>query len=368
MLDPSAGASGASVGRPTPAAEVNADCGLEGLRPHATTGRTTMNSFTSFDGARIAYHDEGDGPPVILLHGFAVNGLGQYGHIDRLRPAFEAAKAWLREMLGAEPPTPDLPAEGRPGLIARLREAGARVLAPDLRGFGASDKSHDPAAYAHSALARDVLALADHLGLDAVDVLGFSMGAVTAAKLLALGAPRVKSAILAGVAQYILEGEVMELPENFPMGDVPRLTLRAHSEAVANSLACDETVPGNPGSAYLKLMRALGNDPKALAAVLRGDGVEQVSPEALHKVQIPVLVLNGREDVANQAVGRLVEVFPNGRSAACDGDHHTTPWCPSFQQAVVDFFEAQWRSRGVSFPCRGARVEGYEVRRATGCS
>jgi pimeloyl-ACP methyl ester carboxylesterase len=316
-----------------------------------------MKSFPSFDGTRIAYHDEGEGPAVILLHGFAVDGLGQYGHIDRLRPAFEAARAWLREMLGAEPPQPDLPAEGRPGLIARLREAGARVLAPDQRGFGASDKSHDPAVYAHSALARDVLALADHLGLDAVDVLGFSMGAATAAKLLALGAPQVKSAILAGVAQYILEGEVMELPENFPLADLPKpLTLRAHTEAVANSLACDETIPGNPGSAYLKLMRAMGNDPRALAAVLRGDGVEQVSPEALHKVEIPVLVLNGREDMANQAVGRLLEVFPNARSATCDGDHHSTPWQPSFQQAVVDFFEAQWRSRGLSFPGRGARV------------
>ena len=261
-------------------------------------------------------------------------------------------------MLGAEPPMPDPPAEGRPGLIARLREAGARVLAPDLRGFGASDKPHDPSAYGHSALARDVLALADHLGLEAVDVLGFSMGAVTAAKLLALGAPQVKSAILAGVAQYILEGEVMELPENFPMGDRPKPpTMREHAEAVANSLACEETGPGNPGSAYLNLMRAMGNDPKALAAVLRGDGVEQVSREALHQVQIPVLVLNGREDVANQAVGRLLEVFPNARFAACDGDHHTTPWYPSFQQAVVDFFAEQWRARGIRFRGPQAGVE-----------
>jgi len=36
-----------------------------------------MNTFTSFDGIRIAYHDEGAGPAVILLHGFGVDGLGQ---------------------------------------------------------------------------------------------------------------------------------------------------------------------------------------------------------------------------------------------------------------------------------------------------
>jgi pimeloyl-ACP methyl ester carboxylesterase len=317
-----------------------------------------MNRFTSFDGTRITYHDEGEGPAVILLHGFAVDALGQYGHLDRLRPIFEAAKAWLREMLGAVPPMPEPPAEGRPGLIARLREAGARVVALDQRGFGASDKPHDPAAYAHSALARDVLALIDHLRLDAADVLGFSMGAVTAAKLLALGAPQVRSAILAGVGQYILDGEVMELPENFPMADAPKpLTLRAHSEAVASALACDETVPGNLGSAYLNLMRALGNDPKALAAVLRGDGAEPVSPAALHKVQVPVLVLNGREDLANQAVGRLPEVLPNARKAACDGDHHSAPWYPSFQQAVVDFFAEQWRARGIQLGGPQARAE-----------
>lgn len=216
-----------------------------------------------------------------------------------------------------------------------------------MRGFGASDKPHAPAAYARLALARDVVALADHLGLDAVDVLGFSLGAVTAAKLLALSAPQFKSAVLAGIAQYILDGEVMELPENFPMADAPQpLTLRAHMEAQANFMEYDDTIPG-PASPYLKLVRAMGNDPKALAAVLRGDSAEQVSPEALKKVRIPVLVLNGREDVANKAVGRLLEVLPNVRFAACDGDHHSTPWYPSFQQAVVDFFTEQWQTRGV---------------------
>ena len=60
-----------------------------------------MKSFTSFDGTRIAYHDEGEGPAVILLHGFAVDGLGQYGHLDRLRrpsrrPRRGCARCWGR--------------------------------------------------------------------------------------------------------------------------------------------------------------------------------------------------------------------------------------------------------------------------------
>jgi hypothetical protein len=71
-----------------------------------------------------------------------------------------------------------------------------------------------------------------------------------------------------------------------------------------------------------------------------------VSAEKLRKVNVPVLVLNGKADVANQAVGRLLEVIPKARSAACDGDHQTTPWYPSFQQAVVAFLQEQWRGRG----------------------
>jgi len=178
-------------------------------------------------------------------------------------------------------------------------------------------------------------------------VLGFSLGAVTAAKLLALGDARVKSAVLAGVGQYILDGEVMDLPESFPMGDTPQpLSLRAHMEAQAAALEYDDTVPGSPASPYMRLVRAMGNDPQALAAVLRGDSAEQVSPEALRQVRLPVLVLNGREDVANKAVGRLLEVLPNARFVVCDGDHHTTPWYPSFQQEAVDFLTDQWPSRG----------------------
>jgi len=68
-----------------------------------------------------------------------------------------------------------------------------------------------------------------------------------------------------------------------------------------------------------------------------------------------VLVLNGKADLANQAVARLLEVIPNARSASCDGDHHTSPWYPSFQQAVVNFFAARWPARGAAFDGRATR-------------
>ena len=64
-------------------------------------------------------------------------------------------------------------------------------------------------------MARDVVALIDHLRLDAVDVIGFSMGSGVAAKLLALRLPQVKSAILAGVGDYALEDHVFQFPKNY---------------------------------------------------------------------------------------------------------------------------------------------------------
>src|SRR6266511_1038391 len=68
----------------------------------------------------------------------------------------------------------------------------------------------------------------------------------------------------------------------------------------------------------------------SLRSAKAGD-LGRAAPEALRKVKVPVLVLNGRADFANQSIGRLLEVFPNVRSVACDGDHHSTPWEPSFQ-------------------------------------
>jgi pimeloyl-ACP methyl ester carboxylesterase/DNA-binding transcriptional MerR regulator len=325
--------------------------GQEVGRSGATAGRF---SFASFDGTRIAYSDEGEGPAVILLHGFGMDGLDNFGHFDRMLPKLERTHALLREQFGAAPPLPAPPAEGRPGLVVRLREAGARVIVPDMRGFGDSEKPQDTRAYADSAMARDVIALVRHLGLDAVDVLGFSMGSVTAAKLLALGAPQVRSAVLAGVAQYILEGEVVDLPEHYPVPDnlTRPFTMRAHAEALANLLESVGTDTEKPRSPSAILVRSTGGDPKVLAAAVRGAVAEQVPVDPLRRVKVPVLVLNGKADLANQAVARLLEVIPNARSASCDGDHHTTPWHPSFHQTVINFFAERWRASGAGFDRR----------------
>jgi pimeloyl-ACP methyl ester carboxylesterase len=302
-----------------------------------------MHTFTSFDGTRIAYSDEGDGPPVMLLHGFAVDAQGQFGDFERILPGLEKRQAMFREAFGGAPPIPNPPPEARPGLARAILAADARTIMPDMRGFGASDKPREKSAYEDSAHSRDVAALLDHLHLDAVDVIGFSMGCGTTARLLALNPRRVKSAILAGVGDYALEDNVMEFPESWPIPEsVPRpITRSVWAEEGARILEQGEIIPGHLASASLMAARATGADPKVLAAVIRGAVMPSWPSEALRTIAVPVLILNGRGDAANQKIDGLLRAIPTARAASCEGDHQSTPYEPTFHQyqAVIRFFQ-----------------------------
>jgi pimeloyl-ACP methyl ester carboxylesterase len=197
---------------------------------------------------------------------------------------------------------------------------------------------------------RDVAALIAHLGLDSVDVVGYSMGAGVAARLLTLHVPQVKSAVLVGIGQYALKDIPLEFPKSFPVPDfLPKpLTSRAWAEHGASTLERGIIERGNLASAHVITAQALGADPIQLAAIIRGAIAEGISPEALHQINIPVLILNGRGDVANQKTEQLVAAIPNARSASCEGDHYTTPFQPTFQKAVIEFLDEQWRLRGGS--------------------
>jgi pimeloyl-ACP methyl ester carboxylesterase len=280
------------------------------------------------------------GRPSILLYGFGVDGLGQFGDFERILPLAEKRQEMFREVFGTAPPLPNPPLEGRQGAVRALRAAGARTILPDMRGFAASDKSREKTAYADSAMARDFATLIDHLRLDAVDVIGFSMGSGTAARLLGLRPPQVKSGILAGVGDYALEDGVLEFPKNWPIPDsVPRpLNRRVSAEEGARILEQGEIVPGHHASANLIAARVTGADPKVLVAVMKYQDRYVDYPECFRRPgrHECTSIMGEPTPPIKRSTG--FSAIPTARSAASEGDHHSTPYQPTFQQAVVEFF------------------------------
>ena len=136
------------------------------------SGDSLSQTFNS-NGVDIAYLDEGEGFPTLLIHGFGSNHRVNW-----------VATSWVRD----------------------LTAAGRQVMAPDNRGHGESGKPHDPAAYGTPVMAEDVRRLLDHLGIEKADVIGYSMGARIAAFLALAHPERVRRLALSGLGEGLVKG------------------------------------------------------------------------------------------------------------------------------------------------------------------
>jgi hypothetical protein len=96
-----------------------------------------------------------------------------------------------------------------------------------------------------------------------------------------------------------------------------------------------------PTAPTVTMAKAMNAAPAVLTAVLAGMA-EGVSIKALAATDVPVLIVNGRGDLANQRTERILAALPQARSLSCDGDHVTTPFQPAFHRAVIDFLAEQW--------------------------
>ena len=245
------------------------------------------------DGVQIAYDDVGEGPPIVIVHGFAS---------DR-------TSNWRR-----------------PGWYRALTGAGRRVIAIDCRGHGESGKPHDPEAYGHRAMAEDVIRLLDHLGIETADLMGYSMGGAVAMQLLAEHADRFEAVVVAGVGSHVVEG----LPGR---------------GVIADALEADgvEEVETDLGRRFRLFAEEGDNDLLALAAVMRARDAP-VGPERLAEVSLPVLVVAGSADDLVDDPGNLAGMIPGAEAVTVpDRDHMTTVGDPRFREAVLDFLEREGR-------------------------
>lgn len=250
--------------------------------------RIAMTTFLN-DGLEIAYLDAGDpdGPPVLLVHGFAST-----AHVN-----------WVY-----------------PGWLKALGDAGYRVVAFDNRGHGRSGKPHDPEAYHPPMMAGDARALLDHLGIETAHVMGYSMGARITAFLMLSDLDRIRSAVFGGLGIGMVDG----------VGDW---------DPIAEALLADdpETITDARGRMFRTFADQTESDRVALAACIRTSRT-LVSREELARLDRPVLIGVGTRDDIAGSPDALAALMPDARALDIPRrDHMLAVGDKVFKAAVLEF-------------------------------
>ena len=253
----------------------------------AETAAAEVHRFTASDGVELAWREVGQGRTVVLLHGLfsdANTNWIKFGHAEAI-----AAK-------------------------------GFRVVMPDLRAHGLSDKPHEADRYPRGVLARDCRELIAHLGLDDFDLGGFSLGARTVVQVVGEG-ERPRRAILGGMG---LEG----------LSDWNRRQAFFH-EAIAQF---DIAKRGDRWWMAIQFMKTMKVDRVAAGHLLRT--FEDAHPEWLDAFAKPTLVVCGDRDQDNGSAPDLAAALPNAELELVPGTHMSSVTEPSFGTAIASFVAA----------------------------
>ncbi len=275
-----------------------------GLLLFPSAGRAEEGTFDS-GGVKIHYTVVGEGEPVLLIHGFAVNTDLQW----RL-----------------------------PRIIKELAR-NHRVIAFDNRGHGQSGKPTDPKKYG-TEMVEDAVRLLDHLKIKKAHVVGYSMGAILTGKLLATHPDRLLSATLGG-AGVLREG--VELP---PF--VGELADALEQGKGIGPLLVALTPKGRPKpseAVIAQLNRMLvGDNGKVLAAVVRSWKDLAVSDEQLKANKVPVLALIGANDPLKKSVDDIKDRLAHLEVVVIGGTNHFTAFTSAkFLQSLNNFLDRHSR-------------------------
>ncbi len=237
----------------------------------------------------IAYIDEGQGQPVLLIHGFAST----------------ASINWVF-----------------PGWVEFLVDQGYRVIALDNRGHGSSTKFYDPAMYEPDLMACDALQLLDYLEIQQASIIGYSMG-TRIMTFLALAEPaRVRRLVFGGMGENLVKGV-------------------GRWEPIAQALEAQsvDDIDNPTGRKFRLFADQTGSDRKALAACIRPSR-QRISENQLSGLDHPSLVVVGAEDEIAGSPEALASMLPSGQPLSLPGrDHMKAVGDKLFKEGVLQFFQ-----------------------------
>lgn len=248
-----------------------------------------MPTFTSFDGLKLAYDAEGDGPLLVLLHGIVVD-----SYINFMRP----------------------------GLVGALASAGFRVVTLDQRGHGASEKPHDEARYADGAMVKDAKALLDHLAAGRCGFLGYSMGAMIGFELIPQE-PRIAAAFFGGVGAHTLIRHTVDGGQRNIIADA--------------MLAPDKRDVTDPiGRSFRDFADLVGTDKVAVAAASTALP-RDIDPG---RITVPSIVVCGDNDPLAGDPQAIADAIAGAEARVVGGTHLNVVNNHEFHAAAVGFFDA----------------------------
>ena len=258
--------------------------------------------FFDNDGIKIYYEIEGEGPPVVFIHGFA------------------GASEGIRKQTD---------------FVENLKD-NYRLILLDCRGHGKSDKPHDDDDYGKK-MTGDLNKLMEHLSIDKANFFGYSMGASIIFHLLLTEPDIVTSAILGGFVITLNEKEIAKDLED------TKLVIEAFR---AENI---DQIKDPLGRALRQFAELRENDLLALAAVQAGwlkDWSELMPSPAqmrrvLKKIKVPVMTVLGSNDNAQPGEKTLLsQLIPGACHFQIQGkDHLTVIPDPKFQMIVKAFLD-----------------------------
>ena len=228
-------------------------------------------------GVQIHYEIEGNGPPLVLLHGLDGNleTFREYGYVEALKDKYQ-------------------------------------LILIDVRGHGASDKPHDPEAYQMKTLVADVVAVLDHLRIDKAHFLGYSMGGWIGFGIAKYAPEHFYSLILGGTHPYKPNAD-----EQAELDYYIQLYKKGNDALIAE----EEKQLGLEMTPYMRA-RCMASDTKAIVALMSSEDCIRSFEEVLPTMNMPCLVYAGENDGAYSGAKKCVESMPNATFVSLPGFDH----------------------------------------------